>query len=175
MNGAQWAPVQNFKPNTRKRDGGLHMKTNADWNIVGDLGSEFKNGIFELRYCKRGEKPDKKTPAPVLWKAALRVPISKAAYTPDEIAEVLARFSSSALAVQARKLGKGVHVFDSVNDLCTFFRRVEGEEKKQRALEKAQEEWKAKRAAFAESISMLDADTMQMVLDKYDANNPMPE
>ena len=150
------------------------MKSNKDWNVTGDLGAEFSAGIFELRYNKRGTKVGD-APAPILWRAAVRVALNKTAYTPQDVADVLTRFSSSALAVQARKLGKGVHVFDSVNDLCTFFQRVEGEEKKQRALEKAQEDWRNKRAAFAESTSMLDADTMQMVLDKYYANNPMPE
>jgi hypothetical protein len=151
------------------------MKTNADWNISGDMGVEFKNGIFELRYCKRGEKPNKDTPAPILWKAAVRVAMNKASYTSAEVAEVLERFSNSALAVQARKLGKGVHVFESVNDLCTFFQRAEGETRKQRALEKAQEDWRNKRNAFAESVQFLDNDSLQKVMENYDTNNPMPE
>ena len=150
------------------------MKTNADWNVAGELGAEYKNGIFELRYCKRGEKPDKDTPAPILWKAAVRVAVDKATYTPQEIAQVLERFSNSALAVQARKLGKGVHVFDSVHDLCAFFQRAEGETRKLRALEKAQQDWRDKRSAFAESVKSLDKNTLEMVLKNYDKNNPMP-
>ena len=152
------------------------MKTNADWNISGDMGAEFKSGIFELKYCKRGEKPDKDTPAPILWKAAVRVAVNKATYTPQEIAEVLERFSNSALAVQARKLGKGVHVFDSVNDLCTFFQRAEGETRKLRALEKAQEDWRNKRAAYAERIGKkYTKEQVADLLDDYDDANPMPE
>lgn len=151
------------------------MKSNKDWNVTGDLGAEFKNGIFELRYCKRGEKPEN-GPAPILWNAAVRVPVSKTAYTPDEVADVLTRFSNSALAVQARKLGKGVHVFDSVNDLCTFFQRVEGEVKKQRALEKAQEDWRNKRAAVeADALADFPPEIVEKFMAKYDSNNPMPE
>ena len=151
------------------------MMSNKDWNVTGELGAEFKNGIFELRYCKRGEKPENE-PAPILWNAAVRVAVSKTAYTPQEIAEVLERFSNSALAVQARKLGKGVHVFDSVNDLCTFFRRAEGEDRKQRALEKAQEDWRNKRAAYTERISKkYSKEQVADLLGDYDDANPMPE
>lgn len=151
------------------------MKSNKDWNITGDLGAEYKNGIFELRYCKRGEKVGK-DPAPILWNAAVRVALSKATYTPQEVADVLERFSNSALAVQARKLGKGVHVFDSVNDLCTYFARAEGETKKLRALEKAQNEWREKRAAVeADALADFPPDVVEKFMAKYDSNNPMPE
>ena len=150
------------------------MKSHKDWNVTGDLGAEFKNDIFELRYCKRGEKVGN-DPAPILWNAAVRVSLSKATYTPQEVATVLERFSNSALAVQARKLGAGVHVFESVTELCTFFARAEGEVKKQRALEKAQNDWRDKRASFAESVKFLAADDVKKVMERYDTNNPMPK
>ena len=151
------------------------MKSNKDWNVVGDLGAEYKNGIFELRYCKRGEKP-KDGPAPILWNAAVRVSLSKSAYTPQDVADVLERFSNSALAVQARKLGEGVHVFDSTTELCAFFARAEGETKKLRALEKAQAEWREKRAAVeADALADFPPEIVKKFMAKYDSNNPMPE
>ena len=151
------------------------MKSHKDWNVTGDLGAEFKNDIFELRYCKRGEKVGK-DPAPILWKAAVRVSLSKSAYTPQEVADVLERFSNSALAVQARKLGAGVHVFDSATELCAFFARAEGEVKKQRALEKAQEDWRNKRNAYAEKIGKkYTKEQVADLLGDYDDANPMPE
>jgi len=152
------------------------MKSHTDWTVTGKLGAEFRNGIFELRYCKRGEKPDKDTPAPILWNAAVRVSLSKSAYTPQDVADVLERFSNSALAVQARKLGAGVHVFDSATELCAFFARAEGETKKLRALEKAQNDWREKRAAVeADALADFPPEVVEKFMAKYDANNPMPE
>ena len=141
---------------------------------VKNTGCTFTSGIWECVYSKRGTKPDNDTPAPILWSAKIRVNLAgKAAYTPQEVANILTQFSASSVAVQARAFGAGLHTFENAEKFLAAFARKDAETKRALAEEKRKNEMRKAREQFLASIADLPAEFRAKVIAGYDLANPI--